>query len=86
MTKSAPITKEFEREAVRLAETSGRTRHEIADDLGIGLSRLTRGLSRTSDATWMMRKLSVWAAALTDPHTVHVTREPESRSYRGWSS
>lgn len=37
-------TKEFEREAVRLAETSGRTRREVAEDLGVGLSTLTRQL------------------------------------------
>lgn len=49
MTKKVPFTKEFEREAVRLAETSGRTRREIADDLGIGLSTLTRWLSRSRD-------------------------------------
>ena len=30
------------REAVRLALTSGRTRREVADDLGVGLSSLTR--------------------------------------------
>lgn len=50
MTKKVPFTKEFEREAVRLAQTSGRTRREIADDLGIGLSTLTRWLSRGRDA------------------------------------
>jgi transposase len=50
MTKRVPFTKDFEREAVRLAETSGRTRREIADDLGIGLSTLTRWLSRNRDA------------------------------------
>ncbi|ENT06065.1 MULTISPECIES: helix-turn-helix domain-containing protein, partial [Brucella] len=46
MTKRVPLTKEFEREAVRLAETSGRTQKEIAADLGIGLSTLTRWISR----------------------------------------
>lgn len=35
-------TREFRREAVRLALTGGRTRREIAEDLGIGLSTLTR--------------------------------------------
>lgn len=50
MTKRANFTKEFEREAVRLAETSGRTRKEVAEDLGIGLSTLTRWLSRNCDA------------------------------------
>jgi transposase len=42
-------TPEFRREAVRLALTSGRTRREIAEDLGIGLSTLTRWLSRERD-------------------------------------
>lgn len=37
-------TQEFRREAVRLAPPSGRTRREIAEDLGIGLSTLTRWL------------------------------------------
>jgi transposase len=39
-------TPEFRREAVRLALTNGRTRREIAQDLGIGLSTLTRWLSQ----------------------------------------
>ena len=42
-------TPEFRREAVRLALTSGRTRREIAEDLGIGLSTLTRWLSQERD-------------------------------------
>ena len=37
---------EFEVEAVRLVETSGRTQREIADDLGIGLSTLRRWLDK----------------------------------------
>ena len=36
------FTGEFKREAVRLIETSGRTIAQIADDLGVGLSTLTR--------------------------------------------
>lgn len=36
------FTEEFKREAVRLIETSGRTIKQIADDLGVGLSTLTR--------------------------------------------
>ena len=43
-------TPEFRREAVRLVLTSGRTRREIAEDLGIGLSTLTRWLSHERDA------------------------------------
>jgi transposase len=47
MTKQKAFTKEFEEEAVRLALTSGRTRRELAENLGVGLSTLTRwmGLS-----------------------------------------
>jgi transposase len=43
-------TPEFRREAVRLALTSGG-RGEIAEDLGIGLSTLTRWLSHERDAS-----------------------------------
>lgn len=43
-------TPEFRREAVRLALTSGRARRESADDLGIGLSTLTRWLTQEQDA------------------------------------
>lgn len=43
-------TPEFRREAVRLALTSGRTRREIADDLGAGLPTLTRWAREERDA------------------------------------
>ena len=36
------FTEDFKREAVRLTQTSGRTIGQVADDLGIGLSTLTR--------------------------------------------
>ncbi len=36
------FTDEFKREAVHLTETSGRTIFEVAEDLGIGRSTLTR--------------------------------------------
>nr|WP_246270771.1 hypothetical protein [Hongsoonwoonella zoysiae] len=39
-------TLEFRREAVRLALTSGRTRKEVAEGLGIGLSSLTSWTGR----------------------------------------
>ncbi len=42
---------EFRREAVRLARTSARTRREIAEDLGIGLSTLARWLGGARDVT-----------------------------------
>ena len=41
---------EFKREAVRLTETSGRTIAQVADDLGIGLSTLTRWKRRYREA------------------------------------
>ena len=50
MSNGKRPTPEFRREAVRLALTSGRTRREIADDLGIGLSRLTRWVRQDRDA------------------------------------
>lgn len=43
------FTTEFETEAVRLVQTSGRTQREVADDLGIGLSTLVRWISRSRD-------------------------------------
>lgn len=36
------FTEEFEREAVRLMQSSGRTVLRIVDELGVGLSTLTR--------------------------------------------
>ena len=43
------FTKEFEGEAVRLVRTSGRTKREIADELGVGVSTLTRWLAHSRD-------------------------------------
>jgi transposase len=40
------FTRDFEAEAVRLVETSGRTQKEIATDLGIGLSTLRRWIDK----------------------------------------
>ncbi len=49
MSKQRRFTKEFETEAVRLAQTSGRTQREIAEDLGVGLSTLVRWIGRSRD-------------------------------------
>ena len=43
------FTNEFEEEAVRLVRTSGRAKREIADDLGVGVSTLTRWLAHSRD-------------------------------------
>jgi transposase len=40
------FAEEFEEAAVGLVETSGRRQWEIAEDLGIGLSRLRRWLDK----------------------------------------
>jgi transposase len=49
MTKQKGFTQEFEDEAVRLAPTSGRTRRELAENLGVGRSMLTRWIARNCD-------------------------------------
>ncbi len=43
------FTQEFRDEAVRLAQTSGRSRREVAADLGIGLSTLRNWIDRRRD-------------------------------------
>ena len=43
------FTPEFRAEAVRLAQTSGRSRREVAADLGIGLSTLRNWTDRRRD-------------------------------------
>ena len=49
MTRQRRFTKEFEEEAVRLAQPSGGTRRELAGDLGIGRSTPVRRIGRSRD-------------------------------------
>lgn len=49
MSKLKEFTQEFEDEAVHLARTSGRTRRETAENLGVELSPLTRWIARRRD-------------------------------------
>src|SRR6202521_965212 len=49
MPQQRRFTTEFETEAVRLVQTSGRTQREIAADLGVGLSTLVRWVGRNRD-------------------------------------
>ena len=49
------FTPEFRAEAVRLAQTSGRSRREVAEDLGVGLSTLRHWLDGAVSARWMRR-------------------------------
>ena len=48
------FTPEFRAEAVRLAQTSGRSRREIASDLGMGRSTLRNWIDRR-DGRWSSR-------------------------------
>src|SRR5256885_8995007 len=85
MTQQRRFTKEFEEEAVRLAQTSGRTQREIAGDLGIGLSTLVRWIGRSrdrqafdpsaaaSDVTAELKRLRRENAMLL-PETGHLTK------------
>ena len=45
--------KEFRKEAIRLALTSGLTRQQVAEDLGIGFSTLNRWVQKDQDDTLM---------------------------------
>ena len=38
---------EFKRDAVRIAQTSGLTKRQVASDLGVGLSTLNKGVFPT---------------------------------------
>ena len=42
-------TEEFRKDAVRIALTSGLTRKQVADDLGIGMSTLNRWITAHRD-------------------------------------
>lgn len=65
------FTKEFRREAVRLSRESGRTIREIAEDLGVALSTLSRWRREEADATPL--------PVSDDPHKelARLTRENE---------
>ena len=49
MGRGIRFTTEFKREAVRLVLSNGRPRAEIAEDLGVGLSSLTRWIGQFRD-------------------------------------
>ncbi len=78
------FTKEFEAEAVRLVETSGRTQREIAEDLGTGLSTLRRWIDKpgAGDGSAASREAGgfggrVEAAAARERDPAAGTRDPE---------
>ena len=49
MKQPRVFSKEFAAEAVSLLHSSGRTRRQIADDLGVGLSTLARWARESRD-------------------------------------
>jgi transposase-like protein len=49
------FTDEFRREAIRLTQTSGRTIKQVANDLGVGLSTLTRWKRKYREADLLSR-------------------------------
>lgn len=49
MSKQRQFTDAFKAEAVQLLQTSGRTKRQVADDLGVGFSTLSRWLGRQRD-------------------------------------
>ena len=42
-------TDEFRRDSVRIAQTSGLTRKQVADDLGVGMSTLNKWITAYRD-------------------------------------
>ena len=50
-------TDEFRQDAVRIALTSGLTRKQVADDLGVGMSTLNKWITRTETRTWCRKRI-----------------------------
>lgn len=58
------LTEDYKREAVRLTETSGRTVRQVAEDLGVGYSTLTRWRQQYREESLRSRPPSNDAAEL----------------------
>lgn len=54
-------TDEFRQNAVRIALTSGLTRKQVADDLGVGMSTLNKWITADRD-TDVVSKEDLWLA------------------------
>jgi len=57
---------EFRREAVRIALTSVISRKQIADDLGVGLSTLTKWAMHTRTRNQSWPRIASWQERLND--------------------
>lgn len=53
-------TDEFRNDAVRIALTSGLSRRQVADDLGVGLSTLNKWGTRTATRMWCRPRIASW--------------------------
>ena len=62
------FTEDFKREAVRLTQTSRRTIGQVAEDLGLGLSTLTRWKRRYREADLFAGPHDDAAKELARPH------------------
>jgi len=49
-------TDEFRQEAVRIALTSGLTRKQVADDLGVGMSTLNKRITAHRDTDMISKE------------------------------
>ena len=58
--KRPTFTDEFKREAVRLTLTSERTIRQVADDLGIGFSTLTKWKRKFYEADLLSGPMTTW--------------------------
>ena len=58
-------TDEFRQDAVRIALTSGLTRKQVADDLGVGMSTLNKWITRTETLMWCRKRIWAWPKRMT---------------------
>ena len=56
---------EFRRDAVRIALTSGLTRKQVDDDLGIGMSTLNKWVTEHRDTDVVSKKIWDWPKRMT---------------------
>lgn len=59
-------TDEFRQDAVRIALTSGLTRKQVADDLGVGMSTLNKWITRTEIQAWFPKRIWPSLKRMTD--------------------
>ena len=60
-------TDEFRQDAVRIALTSGLTRKQVADDLGVGMSTLNKWITAHSLARQCMFERGDWNESSASP-------------------